>query len=201
MAYEVQQTRWDRIIRRVSGSIGPGSRVSETLSELFPVIDVEQVPGELLILGGTRIAFGAADSSQGATEFSKIQLFNPAESNIIATITRVIFSIASTGEIRWTLDDVKREDTASSERLRDSRLGITTRATCTIHSEGTVTALPAIGRISIQADTPFVLEDPDGVAVLGPGTGFSIASNVVNVSVEGTFYWRERTAEESELQF
>ena len=57
--FEVQQNRWDQLIRRVSGSIGPGSRVSETLSELLPVMDVERVPGELLRLMGTDVAMAS----------------------------------------------------------------------------------------------------------------------------------------------
>jgi len=198
---EVQQNRWDRIIRRVSGSVGTRSHVSETLTELFPVLDVERVPGELLLLGGTRIGFGGRIVTMGLLEFAKVQLFNPADSSTIATITRVIFRTASTTEIRWTLDDAPREDTASSERQRDSRAGISAATTCKIFSEGTVTALPAIGITTIQADTPFVLEDPNGVAVLGPGTGFTIGSNTINVEVTATFYWRERQAEQSELQF
>ncbi len=48
MGQELQQNRYDQLIRRVGGIIGPGSKVVEALGELFPVIDVENVPGELL---------------------------------------------------------------------------------------------------------------------------------------------------------
>lgn len=199
MPYEVQQTRWDRIIRRVSGSIGPGSRVSETLSELFPMIDVEQVPGELLLLGGTRIGFGGVVVTPSPLAFGRMQLFNPADSGVLATITTVILSTTADSPLRWTLDSAAREDQASSERHRDGRVVVTAETTCRVFSESTVTQLPAIGNARVLADTPFILEDTNGVAVLSPGSGFSIGANTVNVGVTGTFYWRERTAENSEL--
>jgi len=100
MTFEVQQTRWDRIIRRVSGSIGPGSRVSETLSELFPVLDVERVPGELLLLGGTAICVGANDNSGAAGQVARHQIFNPVGSGVIATVSKLIVASTVTQHFR-----------------------------------------------------------------------------------------------------
>jgi len=59
---ELQQNRYDQLLRRVGDLKGPGSKVNDVLQELFPTIDVENVPGELLFLMGTHIGLGVLPS-------------------------------------------------------------------------------------------------------------------------------------------
>jgi len=99
---EIQQTRYDRLIRRVAGIIGPGSKVSEVLTELFPVLDVESVPSELLILAGTNTCFGGGQFQAMAGQSPKMGLFNPADSNTILVLTHVYVSTDTGNQnIRW----------------------------------------------------------------------------------------------------
>jgi len=199
MTYEVQQTRWDRIIRRVSGSIGPGSRVSETISELFPMIDVEQVPGELLILGGTNICSGAAQALGAAGEIGVIQLFNPADSGNIITVTRIEMSATATTEVRMALATTALAINTSRERFRDTRRSPLLLPVGNIRTASVVSQLLETYAVRVISNSSHTLEDPNGVAVLSPGTGVTIGPRTVAITAFGAFFWRERPAEESEL--
>lgn len=200
MTYEVQQTRWDRLIRRVSGSIGPGSRVSETISELFPMIDVERVPPELLFLAGIKLGFGGTTVSGVAAESAKVQLFNPADSGNIITITSALVRTDATQTVRFSNESSPRT-AVNTERHRDTRAGILPATVGQVRSSSEAALIPAIGVFVTLANVTFVLTDPNGLAVLGPGSGFVIGGQSLNVGLTVTYFWNERVAEESELQF
>jgi len=197
--FEVQQTRWDRILRRVAGSIGPGSRVSETLSELFPVIDVERVPGELLLLGGTQISNGGGQLAAIAGESPTAQLFNPADSNVLVTITGVYVAFTILGTVRWGTTAVQRGTVISTQVVRDTRVAAPTLPVAQVSQESAVALATGTNQTRILANVNLKLEDPNGVAVLAPGTGFEIGNVTVASTIVYSFYWRERPAEQSEL--
>lgn len=199
MTYEVQQTRWDRIIRRVTGSIGPGSRVSETISELMPVLDVERVPPELQLLGGTILGYGGKTVTAVAAETPKIQLFNPASSGNIITITSCLVAVDSLALVRFTNESSARASASASERFRDSRGGVLAEPVAQVRHESTAGLIPAIGIFSGQVDLAYVLSDVDGISVLAPDTGFVVSPDGTNLALTVTFFWRERPVLESEL--
>ncbi len=199
MTYEVQQTRWDRIIRRVSGSIGPGSRVSETISELFPMIDVERVPGELLILGGTRIANGGGNIFSIAAEFPFAQLFNPIDSGHLITVTGLNVSCNVLTTFIWGNSTNQRGALIGTELFRDTRDLTPAMPVGSISQESNVVQAAATNQSRQLASTPFKIEDPNGVSVLAPGTGLEIGGVTANSQLFYSFYWRERPAEQSEL--
>lgn len=201
MTYEVQQTRWDRIVRRVTGSVGPGSRVSETISELMPVLDIERVPGELLLLGGTRIAWGGANLTGVAGNTGKIQLFNPVDSGSIITVTKVYVRLPSAGILRMVIEPVARLTDGASARYRDGRMGVAEIPVGQIRTETTATIISLINQIFLDSNDTVQLRDENSLAVLGPGTGLTFGPSTTNVTVTGGFFWRERPAEEAELQF
>lgn len=201
MTFEVQQTRWDRIIRRVSGSIGPGSRVSETLSELFPVIDIERVPGELLLLGGTRLGLAGFPVNAAAAVFPGSQISNPAESGTIITITRAIVSSNVNDVILWgTVHGLLATALPNSARLRDTREVFPTQAVGLLRIDTALGApVDSIGQVEVLADSPLILEGENSETVLAPGTQFTVGGSIADATLRATFYWRERPAEESEL--
>ena len=203
MTYEVQQTRWDRIIRRVSGSVGPGSRVSETLSELFPVLDVERVPGELLLLGGTRLGMAAFPVDATVTEFAGAQIQNPPGSNALITVTRVIFSSSVDDTLLWgTLHGTLPSSLPTASRLRDTREVFPVQPVGVLRINTALAApIDSIGQVAVLARSPLTLEDVNGVAILAPGTRFTVGTSVADALMNACFFWRERAAEPSELQF
>ena len=199
MTYEVQQTRWDRLIRRVSGSIGPGSRVSETISELFPMLDVERVPGELLRLGGTFIGFGGGSITAAAGQVPTAQLFNPAESGVLVTITSVHFSCGVDTVVRWGISTAGIGTEIATERFRDTRDLIPKSPVAQVRQRSAVAFANAISQSQVLAGVDFLLQGRNTVMVLAPGTGLEIGSNQLVSTIFYGFEWRERPAEQSEL--
>ncbi len=197
MTFEVQQTRWDRIIRRVSGSIGPGSRVSETLSELFPVLDVERVPAELLLLGGTRLAMGSLRVVAAGANFAQVMLRNPGGSGQLITVTEV--RISSPTSQRFVIGPTQNTFTvAGNQAIADTR-EFPNGPTGQVLGD----SLLVFGASFWQPfllDQEIVVQPPDALAVLAPGTALSVSASVSTSDVTVSFLWRERSAEESELR-
>jgi len=199
---EIQQSRWDTLVRRVTGSIGPGSRVAETLSELFPVLDVERVPAELLILGQIDICTGASQAVGAAGELGEVQLFNPAESGKIITITQVFVGTTTTQLIRWAFITTGLLNATDTERFRDLRHPINQQPTGQIRTASNPTLLQETGQIRIVGNTQAFIVDPENsVAVLPPGNGMVVAATTVATTINVSYFWRERIALEAELQF
>ncbi len=201
MSSELQQNRYDQIMRRVGGMIGTGSKVSEVLTELFPVVDLERVPGELLLLGGTRLCQGASIVTGAAGERARIQVFNPADSGTLITVSSVRLSTLSIQNIRWATTETALTTGVGTEVFRDRRLPLLGRPVGAIRTDSTVAATGAHGLARLLASVMYSIEDPNAVAVLPPGTGFEVGADTVATTVVATFYWRERTAEQSELSF
>lgn len=201
MPNELQQTRYDQLVRRVGGIIGPGSKVAEALPELFPMVDVERVPGELLMLGGTRVAMGSIEISAGPAVFATIQLFNPANSGFLVTCSHLIVSSGSGTQVRWNLETTPLTDLSTNRAFRDGRLTGVPRPVAEIRSVETAAAVTRSGQMRMLANTPYTIVDPNAVAILAPGTGLTIQDISLNQIIAVTFFWRERVALESELSF
>ncbi len=199
MGYEVQQTRWDRLVRRVSGSIGPGSRVSETLTELFPVLDVENVPGELLLLGGTAPCFGGGTISSAAGESPTAQLFNPADSGHLVTVTSVIFATNNDATLRYGLGLIALGTAISTQLFRDTRRILPALPVAQVRQRSAVAQANATMQSRLLANAGIQIADENGVCFLAPGTGFEIGIPSLAATIFYGFNWRERPVEESEL--
>jgi len=195
---EIQQNRYDRLLRRVAGIIGPGSKVSEVLSELFPVLDVESVPSELLILAGTRTAWGGGTVTGLAAEKPKMGLFNPAGSNTIITLTHVIASSPSASTFRWGINTNELSGLISTQIFGDTRNPLAQLPVGRIASESSAALANATGQQSVIARGPVHLSNPNDLAILRPGIGFEIGNNTNAAILFVTFYWRERPMETSE---
>lgn len=200
MSHEVQQTRWDRLIRRVSGSIGPGSRVGETLSELFPVIDVENIPAELLALGGTRMAIGNTNEPAVAAVFQISQLFNPVGSGIIITLLHLhVISTDALSVGMGITDGSFTNNNPLNVSFADGRFLPPEVPTGQCRDE---TAGAEGVRFYLFDQNNFqsqIFQPPKAICVLVPGTGWSVSTTVVNHPLSVSYGWIERPAEQSEL--
>jgi len=202
MTSDLQQTRYDQLIRRVGGIIGPGSKVSEALSELFPVIDVERVPGELLLLGGTHLCIGSSQVTGAAAERPRIQVFNPVDSGKLVTVSSVLISTANQGIIHFATTIIALTTGIGTEVFRDRRLSDVGGPVGQIRTDSTVAITDAHGQFRFAANTnTFTLSDENSIAVLPPGSGFEVGHVTTTATINVTFTWRERVAEESELNF
>jgi len=197
---EIQQTRYDRLLRRVAGIIGPGSKVSEVLTELFPTIDVENVPSELLILAGTKTAFGGGGITAAAAEQPKMGLFNPLGSNTIITLTDVWYISQNNNNIvRWGLNTNELSGILSTQVFTDTRNPLAQLPVGRVASESSGALANATGQMQLDSENIFHLEGKNDIAILRPGIGFEIGATIATSTIKVTFYWRERPMETSEL--
>jgi len=198
---EIQQTRYDRMVRRVAGIIGPGSKVAEVITELFPFIDVEKPPAELYLLGGTVLGMGAHRFTGAAGQVPKVQLFNPLDSGLIVTVTDVYFSVNAVTQIRLARETVPLTAGNALELARDTRQILTNRPGAQMRSESAVAFIGANMIFRPQANVTTHIRSDNDVMVLSPGNGITISTELFAAQIIVTYLWRERPAEPSELQF
>jgi len=200
MGSELQQNRYDQLVRRVGGMIGVGSKVSEAIAELFPMIDVENLPMELLLLAGWRTVWQSTERPPSAGDNSGSQLFNPADSQTLGVVTRVRIRCAAATVLNVELQNTQLGGTPVSGLFRDGRLGVDRESTLRTEHADAVTVGGGL-RLQIAAGETIVLEDQNGIAVLSPGTGLTIGTTATNTTLTVNYWWRERAAESAELQF
>lgn len=199
---EIQQTRYDHLLRRVAGLIGPGSKVGDAITELLPTIDVENVPGELLALMGTRVALGHTTETGVAAVNQRSQLFNPEGSSTIITLTTLFVETANVQRIQFGLVDTALTTLSNVRAFRDSRLPLGPVTVGQIRTD-TDAAIEPVGSFGFVAavNESIAISDPNGVAVLSPGFGLQVTTATVNTNLIVGYLWRERPAEQSELSF
>ena len=199
MSDEIQQTRYDRLIRRVAGIIGPGSKVSQVITELFPMIDVERVPPELLILMGTKICMGGGTTVATAGQAGKAQLFNPPDSGMIITLTDIVCSQTLTDVIRWGRSSVTFNARITTEVFTDFRNDPVSRPVGQVHQKIEAALASATNQVRIPGNNELHIQPKNSICVLSPGFGFEIGCGVFNAAFHFGFNWRERPIEPSEL--
>ena len=201
MTNELQTARYDNLVRRLGGLLGPGSKVTETLSELFPVIEMENLPAELLFLGGWLTGMNTA--IQGATvgQSSRVQVFNPVGTGKIAVITQI--HVTTSGGVSVFIDweiNATPFPVIVTGTTRDTHAGFpqgTALSTGVLATGNT----PRAGTFILPPEDTFTFTAENGIAVLTPGSGLELGTNLDNIALSVTFFWRERVALPSELNF
>jgi hypothetical protein len=197
MSDEIQQNRYDQLVRRVAGIIGPGSKVAQVITELFPMIDVENLPSELLILSGTSTAFRSTDIMATPGSENASQLSNPEDSGKIITITQLVFSISIDATVNITRAFPLLSGSNGFGEFRDSRSGAGPSVGNTRVQQGVVIN-PGI-TFAMQANEIQSLRDDNDVAVLVPGDSLTVGTLGLAARLIVIYFWRERAAQQSEL--
>jgi len=199
MPNDLQTARYDGLIRRVGGLLGGGSKVTETLSELFPMIDVENVPSELLFLGGWRTGISTQTVAATVGETSRAQIQNPVGSGKLVVVTDVYLTTQQTAVAYTTTETLFAP--AFAGFLRDSRTGADGRTSARV-AEASTGNTGLRGTFTTVANRTFHhFAQGNDLFVLAPGTALEYGSVTDNVAVDITFFWRERAALSSELNF
>lgn len=196
---ELQQNRYDQLLRRVGDLKGAGSKVSDVLQELFPTIDVENVPGELLLLMGTRIGWAGTAKSPTAGKRAGIQLFNPVDSGQLITVSTMWLSCVSVGDFSFGGATIALATNTGIPRGRDLRLGSGPSGVAQLRTSPDAVALTG-GNVRLNGSVTFALTDINSFCVLAPGTGLTVVGDV-DQNIRANFMYRERVAEPSELTF
>lgn len=195
---ELQQNRYDRLARRVGGLIGAKSMVNDVLGELFPVLDVENVPAELLALMATQLGWCSSVLVPSVGELNHHQIFNPANSQNLIVVTQVLVSTTTTGTFRIsTLLGALPVD-VGLERRRDTREGTQANLVGENRTEQSAINGGADQRVRVITNEQMFIKDPNDIMVLFPGTGLTVSSEATNILSTAGFFWRERVFEGSE---
>lgn len=202
MTNELQTARYDNLVRRLGGLLGPGSKVTETLSELFPVVETENLPAELLFLGGWITGMNTAVVAATVGEASRVQVFNPAGSGKIAVVTDVFLQNidGNPNVINFQINETIFSPAPVTGITRDTHAGFavgTALATGGLNTGNT----PQAGLLFLEPLVTFHMHIENGICVLAPGSGLEFGTNVDNQALSATFFWRERVALPSELNF
>lgn len=196
---ELQQNRYDQLLRKVGDLKGPGSKVSEVLTELFPTFDVENMPPELIRLSGARLGHGGGTITAIAAQSPTGILVNPAGSGKIITITRVYASSNAISVVRWGTTVTVRGTAVNTQQFRDTRDRAPSLPSGSIRQISAVAAAVGTNQTRVLASTNLTLDDPAGIAVLAPDTAFEIGLGALVSTLQFAFSWKERTAEPSEV--
>jgi len=194
----LQTARYDNLLRRSGGLLGPGAKVTETLTELFPTFDTENLPAELMFLGGWILGMGTQFRAATVGQTSRVQVFNPLGSGKIAVLTDV-FLQGTQDNINWEVNETAF-GTLVTGTTRDTHAGFdvgTALATGNLATGNT----PAAGRLFIETNLIFHFHMDRAIAVLRPGSGVEFGTVADNITLHATFMWRERIALDSELNF
>jgi hypothetical protein len=194
---ELQQNRYDRLLRRVGDLKGPGSKVNDALTELFPVMDVERVPAELRALMGSNLCVGSTIEAGIAANVQQAMLRNTAGTGVVMTIleVRVFSATAQTIVFGPTLNTFANSGVRAFTDLR-----LFPSAPVGLILDGiALTAAPIFGRIRVNGDDEAIYHPPIGVGVVTPGTAFAFSGSIVNTDLITSWTWIERVAQPSEL--
>lgn len=195
---EIQQNRWDRLVRRVAGIVGGGSQVNDTLNELFPTIDVENVPGELLALANMRLGWVSGSLAALAANRNHHQIFNPAGSGTLVVITQVVMFSGAVTAFRFSNFIGALATLAGNERPRDTRRGVLAEMTGQHRTDQSTVSGGLDFQVVALGNTSRFLKDDNAISILFPGTGLTVTNQTLNLDSTVSFMWRERAFEPSE---
>lgn len=198
---ELQQNRYDQLIRRVGNIVSPGSMVNDALNELFPMIDVENLNAELSLLTGWRLAYGTVETVGVALNQNLIQLFNPADSGHLVVIERIDIRVPAAENVRYALSSTPLTNFTANQERRDSREGVANSPIAQLRDVNQLGGIPNFGVVFVQTNVNFTMQDKRGLFVLAPNTGLTVANTIVNNNLQVSMQWRERIAEPAELNF
>jgi len=195
----LNQNRYDQLLRRVGDLKGQGSKVNDALTELFPMIDVENVPAELLLLAGSRLCMGnIVFAAGGAANFVHTFLRNNAGSGTIIRLVCVSIMSANAHLVNFGPSQ-NSSTTGGSRAFTDTR----------VFGEGTVGILQGANNllaastrffsIQLEANKSVIFQPPTAIGVISPGNSFQVGSDFANVALNVSYLWMERQAQPSEL--
>jgi len=197
---DINQGRYDRLLRRTAAQVGPGSKVSNALEDLFPVIEVEDAPMELLRASGWIFGMGQIQRTAAAATENAQQLFNPPGSGRLMVLTSLQMMCTVLTTLTYGPTFVALADASVAGAERDTRAGRIEATVGLMQREDDGTA-SLFGVSRKLANTPFEMSDQNGIAVLAPGSGFVVHAATAALTVFTSWQWRERVAEPEELDF
>jgi len=196
----IQQTRYDELLRRTTAQYGGGSKVGEALEDLFPTLDVESLPMELMRATKWKFGMGRHNFVAAVGTTPAAQLFNPVGSGKLVVITSIIFTAGASFDLQFGPAFTALTDVSVAGAERDTRAGVIAPTVALLQDQDNGAA-SAFGIIRANSQEPFEISDPNGIAVLSPGTAFRFTTATTAQQFRLSWMWRERVALPEELNF
>ena len=196
----IQTGRLENFIRRWASIKGGGSVLNETLGDVFPVLDLENLTPENQLTASWELFWIHGSVGAVVGQQSGISLINPAESGALVVIDGVslrtgVNSIITLGSslalFSQIIVRVVKRDTRGQVFSGKAALGGNTN----------VGAIENGFNLSATAGVDRRVEIPGSLAVLRPGTQLAAVLTTLNSTVAASFFGRARLAEPSELSF
>jgi len=206
---EIAGGRWDNLLARLFPI--KGRPISPSMSpEIQPVVVVQPDEPELGLLRNERLYASAVRVAPGGGNLAQFLLRNPATSNGLIVLERVLLSTEALCNLDARLQPLPAPPvdlaTIGNPATRDTRqaMGVATSAVPGFGIFSVQTALVALAgaiiwNTQVNAAVHIELIGSANPIVLGPNTAFALQGQTVNVAVQAAFFWRERPAEPSEL--
>lgn len=197
---EIQTGRVNRFLQKLLGIKGgpPAPGLAGDVMTVLPLF----IGAESLIHQGWE-SFGAAESTAAvAANFSKVAFTNPANSNVIAVITKLEMLASGTfnGQLRYQTPAVANfaglfaSDNGFDNRgRRRSTVNVSSQNSDAVFITGTIVAQTVLG-----ANVLWQLVRDGEQLVVPPNTTLEWAGNAVNRDIVWSVWWRERFLEETE---
>jgi len=161
------------------------------------MIDVENVPIELLVLSGARLAMGTVIQNANVGFFGTVILRNNVGSGVVARLLEIECGVVGANV---AFGPTQNTDSASgATAFLDGRVFGEGTALIT---QGNNNLLSPGSTFWVQGDdagNSIKLRPPGGLAVITPGNAFQCGPTVANVAIRANFLWIERQAQPSEL--
>ena len=196
----LQTARLENLIRRWGSIKGEGSVLAETLGDVFPTFDLNNLTPELLATAGWTPFFIFSNVIGIAAQLPGLAILNPAGSQQLVVVQKAIIRRETTGIVTVGTTGAGTFVANINTRIRDTRLGgITGKVLMRV---GTNVGASETGMsINCVAGIDRELELPGGLAILAPGDQLGIIGATVNDNLTISFSGQVRDAEPSELSF
>ncbi len=199
---QINGGRWDNFLRRMF-PIKEQSIAPVIASELVGMVIVQEWEPELFKLRDEALAIAYTEVGAVAAQLGHVQLFNPAGSASLITLEKVIFfvTVDSTLQIAYE-PGIMAGSIQAASAFRDQRFSPTPNIGITIGQPRFVSSVPVIGTATISKVQVILAPSLEWKLdmVISPGQSVVVRHQTVNRLLGVTWFWRERSAEPSELQ-
>lgn len=195
----LQTGRLENLIRRWGSIKGGGSILSETLGDVFPVLDLENLPPELRFPAGISMISGGASVTGAVGKLGALGITNRPDSGMILTITKINVKTAAIQAISFGLRSFTSP--VINARNMDSREAQNFNGSVAMFA--TTDGTGSLGNfvLDTQAGIDREVTIPHGICVLAPNSAFQVTASITNTLLRVMFFGYVRLAEPSELSF
>jgi len=162
------------------------------------MIDVENVPAELLVLGGSRLAMGRVVMPAGGATFFSIAFLRNQSPGVIGRVVQVGLWAETAQKI--VIGPTQNSDVASGVRaFLDGRVFGEGTALVTQGNNNSLVVGADFFRVAVDGVNTTLWTPPVAAMVITEGTALSVSAGNPDTQIEVSFLWVERVGQPSEL--